>query len=159
MAEKAKKSVKTASKNKNEEYLNKIFSMLKKTEDVTFTKIRSRFNNSEMRLLGEVVLAKHEGKRIISTQLAKRLGVTRSAVSQMVNKLEARGVVSRVPDEIDRKIAYIELSEAAKDYYEEEKKIYCDFVGKVVDKFGEENLNELFRLYGEFISIVNETKK
>lgn len=158
MADKVKKSVKTASKHKNEDYLNKIFSMLKKTEDVTFTNIRSHFNNSEMRLLGEVVLAKHEGKRIISTQLAKRLGVTRSAVSQMVNKLEARGIVNRVPDEIDRKIAYIELSDHAKEYYEEEKKVYCDFVGKVVDKFGEDNLNELFRLYGEFISIVNEFK-
>ncbi|MFQ7077253.1 MAG: MarR family transcriptional regulator [Christensenellaceae bacterium] len=48
-------------------------------------------------LLGEVILAGYDGKRIISTQLVARLGVTRSAVSQMVNKLEARGIVRRVP--------------------------------------------------------------
>ena len=85
----------TENKARNEEYLGRIFTMLKKMEGVALTKVKSHFNNSEMRLLGEVILAGYDGKRIISTQLATRLGVTRSAVSQMVNKLEARGVVKR----------------------------------------------------------------
>lgn len=88
--EKAVEEVVPDNKARNEEYLGKIFTMLKKMEGVVLTKARSYFNNSEMRLLGEVILAGYKGKRIISTQLASRLGVTRSAVSQMVNKLEAR---------------------------------------------------------------------
>lgn len=89
MEKNEKKIVGDAEKARNEEYLGKIFTMLKKKEGVALTKVKSHFNNSEMRLLGEVILAGYDGKRIISTQLAARLGVTRSAVSQMVNKLEA----------------------------------------------------------------------
>ncbi|MBQ8884963.1 MAG: MarR family transcriptional regulator [Clostridia bacterium] len=156
MADMGKESV---AKTKNEEYLGKVFSIFKKTEGMAFTKIRSQFNNSEMRLLGEVIMANYEGKRIISTQLAKRLGITRSAVSQMVNKLEARGVVRRVADEIDRKIAYIELSEKAEEAYRKEKEHYCEFIGEVVERFGEEKLDELFRLYNEFFAVLTEMKK
>lgn len=146
-------------KARNEEYLGKIFTMLKKMEGVALTKVKSHFNNSEMRLLGEVILANYDGKRIISTQLADRLGVTRSAVSQMVNKLEARGIVKRVPDEVDRKIAYIELSDTALTYYNEEKGACCDFVGEIVEKMGADKLNELMNLSEQFIDTVVELRK
>lgn len=146
-------------KKRNEEYLGKIFTMLKKMKGVALTKARSHFNNSEMRLLGEIILADYRGKRIISTQLATRLGVTRSAVSQMVNKLEAQGIVKRVPDDVDRKIAYIELSDKALAYYDEEKNICCDFVGQIVEKMGEENLDQLMKLSDLFIETVENLKK
>lgn len=144
---------------RNEEYLGKIFSMLKKLEGISLTRVKSHFNNSEMRLLGEVILAGYNGKRIISTQLAARLGVTRSAVSQMVNKLEARGVVKRVPDEVDRKIAFIELSDTALVYYNEEKGVCCDFVGEIIEKMGTDKLNKLMELSDLFIDTIVELKK
>lgn len=149
----------TENKTKNEEYLGKIFTMLKKMEGVALTKAKSHFNNSEMRLLGEVIFAGYDGKRLISTQLANRLGVTRSAVSQMVNKLEKRGVVKRVPDEVDRKIAYIELSDTALAHYNEEKGLSCDFVEEVIGKMGEENLDKLMELSDLFIDTIVELRK
>lgn len=56
--EKAVEEVVPDNKARNEEYLGKIFTMLKKMEGVVLTKARSYFNNSEMRLLGEVILAR-----------------------------------------------------------------------------------------------------
>ena len=112
-----------------------------------------------MRLLGEVILAGYDGKRIISTQLAARLGVTRSAVSQMVNKLEARGIVRRVPDEVDRKIAYIELSDTALTYYNEEKGVCCNLVGEVIDRIGVEKVDKLLELSDLFIETVVDLRK
>ena len=47
----------TENKARNEEYLGRIFTMLKPMEGVALTKVKSHFNNSEMRLLGEVILA------------------------------------------------------------------------------------------------------
>jgi DNA-binding MarR family transcriptional regulator len=146
-------------KARNEEYLGKVFTMLKKMEGVTLTKVKSHFNNSEMRLLSEVIMADKDGKRIISTQLAYRLGVTRSAVSQMVNKLEARGIVKRVPDEVDRKIAYIELTEEAFAYYNEEKTVCCEYIGELITKLGKEKVDELLALSDEFVSAVAEVRK
>ena len=159
MEENEKKLEGTAEKTRNEEYLGKIFTMLKKMEGVALTKVKSHFNNSEMRLLGEVILAGYGGKRIISTQLASRLGVARSAVSQMVNKLEARGIVKRVPDEVDRKIAYIELSSAALTYYNEEKGVCCSLVGEVIDKLGVDKVDKLLALSDEFIDTVIDLRK
>lgn len=144
---------------RNEAYLGKIFTMLKKMEGVALTKARSHFNNSEMRLLGEILLADYSGKRIISTQLATRLGITRSAVSQMVNKLESQGIVKRVPDDVDRKIAYSELSVKALAYYSEEKKSCCEFVGKIAENMGEEKLDQLMQLSDLFIETVENLKK
>ena len=159
MEKNEKKIVGDAEKARNEEYLGKIFTMLKKMEGVALTKVKSHFNNSEMRLLGEVILAGYDGKRIISTQLAARLGVTRSAVSQMVNKLEARGIVRRVPDEVDRKIAYIELSDTALTYYNEEKGVCCNLVGEVIDRIGVEKVDKLSELSDLFIETVVDLRK
>ena len=145
--------------NVNEEYLAKVFNLVKKMEVGQFTKIRARFNHSEMRMLGEVLRAEYEGKRVISTQLATRLGVTRSAISQMVNKLEARGVIKRVADEVDRKIAYIELSEEAKKAYEEEYDVCCELVGKLIKKMGKEKLDTMLELGAEFNAAVAEIRK
>lgn len=143
----------------NEEYLNKIFNFVKKMEVLEFTKPSAQFNHSEMRLLGEVLRVEREGKRVISTQLATRLGVTRSAISQMVNKLEDRGIIKRVPDDVDRKIAYVELSESAKKSYKNEFANCCDLVGQLTEKMGKEKLDEFLELGTEFIATVAEIRK
>ena len=99
---------------KNEkDYLRRIFLLSKKVEEIMQTDKSTPFNTTELRLMKELLIARLEGTRLISTQIAKRLGVTRSSVSQMVNKLEAQGIVRRQADEVDRKIAYILMTEEA----------------------------------------------
>ena len=140
----------------NKEYLGKIFAMLKKMENVALIGKETRFNRSELRLLTEILLAKCEGKRLISTQLAKRLNVTRSAVSQIVNHMEVQGVVKRVPDEVDRKIAYIEFTGEAQEHYEKEVLTAAQFVGELVKELGTEKLDRLLSLAEEFATAVQE---
>ena len=100
-----------------EAYLGKIQAMTRKLQNVVFVKGKKSFNNSELRMLEEIVAADKKGERLISTQLADKVGVTRSAISQMVNRLSEKGLVQRVPDDVDRKIAYIELTGNAKELY------------------------------------------
>ena len=133
-----------------EKYLKAVFSMMRKTETLTIADKQTRFNGTEIRMIGEILSAKYIGKRLISTQLAKMLGVTRSAVSQMVNRMEAQGIVKRVADDLDRKIAYIELTEEAFVTYSEDLKIYVEFIGRVVEKFGAERFNTMCKLFHEF---------
>lgn len=151
MAEKRRKQ--TEKRGKGEEYLAKIFTMLKKREELVFESKDSHFNNTEIRLLREIVLEKAQGNRLISTQLAKRLGVTRSAVSQIVNALEKRGVVQRVAAEDDRKIAYIEISAGVMEKYGQDITSVLKIVEKLVEKFGEEKFNTMFDLYNEFTDL------
>ena len=109
------------------------------------------FNNTEMQLMKEILRAKEEGGRMISSRLAEVLGVTRSAVSQMVKKLEAKNVVKRVPDQRDRKIAYIELSDSARAQYEEMKGRINDFLGNVIGELGEKKVETFVKSANEFI--------
>lgn len=152
-----KKNVRLQDKDK--EYLGKIFSILKKQESLVVVDKKAPFNNTELRLLGEILAERALGNRLISTQLARRLGVTRSAVSQIVNRLEKNGVLKRVAAETDKKIAYIELSEGVVETYGKELKQALAFVGSLVEEFGEEKFNTMYALYDEFVTLASERAK
>ena len=144
---------------KEKGYLDKIFRILKMRENVKVIDKDSRFNQTELRLLGEIVAGRYEGKRYISTQLAKSLGITRSAVSQIVNNLEKVNVVKRVPDEVDRKIAYIEITDEFSDLFAEDLQKAIHFVSVIVEKMGEERFFEMCDLFEEFMCIADRSIK
>ena len=143
----------------NERYLHDVFNLIKRVENLTVTNSKGKFNDTEIRLVGEVYAAKFAGKRLISTQLATLLGVTRSAISQIVNRLENAGLVKRVPDLFDRKIAYIEVSEEAIAAYGEDMKVYVDFIGHIVEKFGVDKFHTMCSLVDTFVALVEKEKK
>ena len=134
----------------SERYLNDIFTMMKHMDNLTVADKKTRFNSTEMRMIGEIMASRYVGKRLISTQLAQLLGITRSAVSQIVNRLEAQGILKRVADEVDRKIAYVEITDEALETYGDDLKICVDFVGRVVEKFGVEKFNNMCAAFEEF---------
>ena len=135
-------------------YLGKIQAMTRKLQNVVFVKGKKSFNNSELRMLEEIVAADKKGERLISTQLADKVGVTRSAISQMVNRLSEKGLVQRVPDDVDRKIAYIELTGNAKELYNAQRKRMGEVVAKVVADFGADKANQMLKLVDEFCDSV-----
>lgn len=138
---------------KNEEYLAKIFAMLRQRDDMIIVDKKTRFNKTELRLISEIVSAKTTGERVISTQLAKRLGVTRSAISQIVNRLETQGVLKRVASPTDKKIAYVELSEGVYETYGKDISCCLRFIGALVEEFGEERFYQMVDLFDEFIDL------
>ncbi len=144
---------------KNKEYLGKILAMFKQMENVVVVNKKTRFNNSELRLIAEILLAKEQGKRYISTQLADRLNVTRSAISQIVQRLEKEGVLKRTLKTAANKIAYVELSDSALVEYESAVSVAAEFAGAVVKAFGEEKMQQLLTLSDEFAKTVESLKK
>lgn len=153
-----KKMVKTVtSHEENKAYLFEFFGMLKEVQIVASAQKNERFNNTEVRLMSEIIYAKSKGERLISTQLADRLALTRSAISQIVAKLEVDGVVRRVPDEIDRKIAYVELTEATEEKFGKVVDEYATFIGQVVARFGVKKMDKMFSLVKEFSVAVNDS--
>jgi DNA-binding MarR family transcriptional regulator len=132
--------------------------MMKLMGNMTISDQEMRFNNTEMRLIGQILAFRYVGKRLISTQLAQLLGITRSAVSQIVNRMEKVGVLRRVPDSVDRKIAYIELTEDALETYKEDLAVCKVFIGRTVEKYGKEKFNRMVENFVEFFSMLNEEK-
>ncbi len=144
---------------KNQEYLTKIFRLIRQRDEIAFADGKTHFNKTELRLLSEVAAAESEGERLISTQIAKRLGITRSAVSQIVNRLEEQGVLKRVGDESDKKIAYVELSTEILDEYATDIENCKKFVGSLVEEFGADNFEQMCTLTEQFVSLVKSKVK
>lgn len=131
--------------------MQEIYAIGKRLEELKIFHRAMPFNNTEMQMMREIIAAKECGSRVISSGLAKLLGITRSAVSQMVNKLESKGVVRRVPDSRDKKIAYIELSDKARSIYEESRARVNGLLERIVAKLGEEKVEHFITGTNEFI--------
>lgn len=158
--EKKKKMPKlVTTQDENKEYLHKIFEMFRAVEYSINAQRHERYNNTEIRLLNEIVYAASNGERLISTQLASRLGITRSAVSQIVSSLEKDGAIRRVPDEVDKKIAYVELTEKMKVAYKGIVEVYTDFVGKVIAYMGVGKMDKFLALSDEFSEAVKKASE
>lgn len=158
MASKTKNIVLEHKASGEDKYLNDIFTMMKFMDNMTISDQEMRFNSTEMRLIGQILAFRYVGKRLISTQLAQLLGITRSAVSQIVNRMEKDGVLRRVPDDVDRKIAYIELTEDALETYKVDLTVSKTFIGRTVNKYGEEKFNLMVESFVEFFTMLNEEK-
>ena len=133
--------------------LLRFYDIVKKREAITQSLPVTPFNASELRLLTEIMIAQKKGERLISTRLADRMHVTRSAISQIVNALEARGVVARVADAVDRKIAYIELTPEMENVCKKSLKKAKVFTDELVAEFGEERFDTMCTLFEEFYAL------
>lgn len=74
--------------------------------------------HSERHMLDKV--GDHPGMNV--TDFARALGVTKGAVSQVVKKLERKGVVKRYRSESNSKEVFLELTELGRSVYMEHKK-------------------------------------
>lgn len=141
------------------EYLIKCFQLMRNMENIDFFAGAHELSRTEFRLLREVILEEEKGKNIISSELARRLGITRSAVSQIVTKMEKDGIVTRVDSPTDRKIAYIRLSENARAVFEEQCKEANTTMERIVNAVGEEKVREFFALYDDIYKAIESVMK
>lgn len=137
--------------------MQEIYSISKQLEGAREVYHSLPFNNTEMLMMREIVVAQGEGRRLISSRLAEKLDITRSAVSQIVNKLEAKKIVRRVPDAKDRKIAYIELTDEAYGAYAEIKRRINAVLENLIARFGEVRLAKFLTEAHEFIGAFNSS--
>ena len=145
--------------NRKEKYFSQICYFLKMKEELFFGDLKTNFNRTEQRMLFEILLAKHHGERLISTQLAKRLGVTRSAVSQMVMRLEAMCIIRRSPVEGDKKTAYVDVTDSALKKYTKEMDDYLQVLDELVQVFGEERFENMVASFTEFCALAQKKTK
>ncbi len=135
---------------KSEQCLLRFYDVVKKRDEIAQKLPASPFNQTELRMLTEILIAGRKGERLISTRLADRMGITRSAVSQIVNNLEARGVVVRVADAVDRKIAYIELTPKMETTCKKTLNVAKEYTEHLIERFGLEKFNTMCSLFEEF---------
>ena len=140
------------------EYLYKLIRITRVFERFDYFKEKTNFEKTEYRLLREILMERNRGEQIISSELARRLGVTRSAVSQIVTKLERDGIVKRMASSTDRKIAYIELTPNVANELEKQIDDANAFMEKVVEVFGDERMKSYLQETDELFRVIDEIK-
>jgi len=109
---------------------------------------------SELSLLK--VLCESENEKMNITDLSNSLKITKSAVSQLVSKLEKKGFVRRKINLFDKKVNYITITEEARKGYEENTTKYNSVIEKVANEMGEKDSVELSRLLEKLSNIICE---
>ncbi len=120
---------------------------------------KTDINCSELKVLGVLYDFQKEESKINVTELANILKITKSAASQLITKLEKKGLVKRNLNLFDKKINYISINKEAIETYEKKRKEYEEVVDNVVTKMGDNDCKELSRLLNKLSNIIYKLGK
>lgn len=97
------------------------------------------------------LLSRAEGRRLKRVELARRLALTPSGVTRLLEGLEAAGLVERTTCPNDLRVAYAQLTDAGAEKLELAS---CGHVGSIRELFEEHftdaEIDELSELLGRF---------
>lgn len=101
----------------------------------------------------------YKDKGVKASELSKFLMITKPAISKVINALEEKGYVQRVTDKSDRRVVYINITETGKSILDEENKKFEIFTCKVIDRMGEEDTDQMIRLFKKMYDAIIEIEK
>jgi DNA-binding MarR family transcriptional regulator len=101
---------------------------------------RPRLRRSHMSLFPHIAL---DGTRV--TELAERLGVTKQAASQLVDDLEAVGVLARVPDPEDARARRVIFTKQGREGFFEGLAVLQALEQELASAIGGKNMQQLRR--------------
>lgn len=90
------------------------------------------------------------------SQLSRELGISPAGVSQMVNSLVTKGYVARVPDERDRRVVRLLLTEQGRDLTARAKEGMCALARKILAKMGEEDASRFVQYLDHASAVILE---
>lgn len=91
-----------------------------------------------------------------TSELTKNLCITKPATSKMLNVLEDKGYIERTSSKCDRRVVYVRLTKEGEEFLEEENKKFENFTYRVMEKMGEEDTENLIRLFRKLYNIIEE---
>lgn len=87
------------------------------------------------------ILGQHGSLRM--KELAAKMGVTTGTLTVTVDRLEKRGLVSRAPNESDRRSFLVELTARGRTLFEEHHKLHLDLTRDLAASLGDGEAREL----------------
>ncbi|HBE03247.1 MAG: hypothetical protein A2096_09165 [Spirochaetes bacterium GWF1_41_5] len=103
----------------------------------------------------------HENEKKNITCIAGKLGVSRSALSQLVNKLAAKGLVKKYKKPANEKEIFVSLTEKAQIAYGEHEKFHREMSREIInelEKLSRHDINIVMRVFDILDSAMNKLK-
>ncbi|MDO4443288.1 MAG: MarR family transcriptional regulator [Slackia sp.] len=99
--------------------------------------------HGEMQVIRCVAIAEKEGEPLRPSDMARRFGVTPSAISQCVKKLQAQGYVERIRSDEDSRSVALVLTEKGDALAQEGRRVHEAFMAELFDYVGTESMGQL----------------
>ena len=112
-----------------------------------------------MRIINKNYLNNKDDENYIgmkTSDLTKKLCVTKPATSKMLNILEDRGYIERSSNKADRRVVYVKLTEEGEQFLKQESIRFEKFTCEIVERMGEEDTDNLIRLFGKLYDVLEE---
>ena len=91
-----------------------------------------------------------------TSELTKRMCITKPATSKMLNIMEEKGYIERVSNKSDRRVVYVKLTKEGETFLKDQNKKFEVFTCKIVEKMGEEDTDNFIRLFGKLYDVIEE---
>lgn len=116
----------------------------------------SAISCSELSIIKSIHDNSLKERKVNVTEIASDLHMSKSAVSQLIAKLEKKGLVKRKLNLLDKKINYIVVSKKAITIYDKTKEDAKEIILSVVNKMGEKDSIELCKLLDKLSVVIND---
>lgn len=93
------------------------------------------------------------GNRMTVSDISELVGVTKSAVSQIISSLEDKGYIYKVKSDEDKRRMYLALTERGEKIAEAINGLYNRRLNYIRKNFGEEEFDEFVRLFIKYIEL------
>lgn len=111
---------------------------------------RNGINYTETLIMTGLAISEESGKMICVSDVAQHLRVTKSAASQMLEKLEEKGLIRKYRKENNKKTVYVKLTDEALKQCDERKRKLSDMIDMLSKEMGDD-MEEFLRLNNKFI--------
>ncbi|WP_343344698.1 MarR family transcriptional regulator [Terrisporobacter petrolearius] len=91
-----------------------------------------------------------------TSELTKDLCITKPATSKMLNVMEEKGYIQRTSNKSDRRVVYVKLTQEGEAFLKDQNRKFENFTCQVVEKMGEEDTDNLIRLFGKLYDVIEE---
>ena len=96
------------------------------------------------------------GTEIKVSEISKRLHVTSPTITQLLNGLEANGLIERHVDAVDRRVVGITLTEKGEQVAQRAEQAFSGAMHELVEYLGEEQSKQLIELLYQIFRFFNE---
>ena len=102
-------------------------------------------SDTEFKLISLVTRAQEMKEDINLTTLSNELNITRSAVTQIANKLEKKEYVEKYTTSTNKKEVYLRIGKQAIEKYEHILSKVSEFFARLINEIGQEGIENLER--------------
>lgn len=135
----------------------KIYEIMERfRRNMTHKKMNGEIPHSEFKLLKVIQRKNAEGEEVTVSTLSEQMGVSKPAISQLINHLEEKEYLERVFTRNDRRLVYVRLTGPGEQFLAEHYQKFLLRMTEIFDKLGEKDTEELLRLLEKLYEIVTD---